>query len=531
MSDNITRDNQLRVGADLGTGYSAFSVQHIKGPFHVTNNNPPLWDVALKRNQPVRIKQIAILLANGEVICGAEDVENAVVSNPEAQYRPMELFKLCLHPEFKDLPEVRNVLDILHASKDDGAVLDFFIDYLCCIFKDIRRFAREDFPQDRDLPADYWDTVKLIATFSVPSMWDDRARGLLRRAALAAGAAHVDFRDEALCNAASYMEKLIKQDAIRPGDRLLTVDCGKGTLDASRSLLLQSDPMRIERIGLTDVNGAGAHTLNVLACDWVTGCEEVVRRLGFDRCCSDMGIEQSEFFRQFSNWIDHIKEGRVPGPEPYHIPINGDPKALHQHLTISVPRELVDHWLNVWVTTAVNFVHKFARTMTPEYAVLTGGGADSRLFRERMTSMLQELGIVVLPGTIKVEHACTRGALTQNAFPPDMPPKQVSFYLARGEPYQPRFHRHVMRRGIIDRDYDEVPNRLVKLMEYTAPPNPDLGPIQPLGAGFHNARTIPIWFQAFDGKLARFEINLLHSETNRPDHRAMYDRNGKLLSE
>lgn len=126
--------------------------------------------------------------------------------------------------------------------------------------------------------AEYWNSITLVPTFSVPSMWTDKARGQLRCAAVRVGVDDVDTQDEALSVAATDMKKLVDFRLIEKGQIIVAIEGGQGTYAIATAELVRKasseSAMRIQPAGLTDGSEAGAGELNRLACESVRTCDE-----------------------------------------------------------------------------------------------------------------------------------------------------------------------------------------------------------------------------------------------------------------
>ena len=305
----IPAGHVLRLGIDLGTGKIQVDCQHIQGTTSL--HDAPIRPICLKDDETARITQIAILPTVGPVIYGISDVAEAITANPTLQDRVLELWKLALHPEFETLEEVVHVLETLFARTDEqidrGAIQDFMEEKLRCLIRDIRDYHKAT-NRNANREASYWNRIPLELQISVPAMWGDHQRGQVRNAACNAlddssPDNKVGLLEEPLCVATVYMLELVKSNSIFEGECLLLVDCGKGTLDIATVKLIRKPskdvPMQLQRIGPCSGNGAGSHTINTQAWEWLLNgnCAEVK---DLDERCAQLGITRREFLRQFS---------------------------------------------------------------------------------------------------------------------------------------------------------------------------------------------------------------------------------------
>lgn len=365
----------LRLGIDLGTGKIQIDGQHLQPG--ISMDDADIIPICLKNDQSARVEQTAILCASGEVIYGTMDVEDAIAADPALQDRVLELWKLALHPECQNLDEVKHVLDTIyarneHGGKDDGAVQDFLEDQLRRLLQDVRDFYKNS-GRNAGKDTAYWDGITLELQISVPAMWGDVQRGIVRNAACNAlrkpgeetPSWRVELREEPLCVSTVYMLALSKSGSIKEGQCLLLIDCGKGTLDIATVKLVRAPSHRVllqlERVGPCSGNGAGSHTVNTQAWRWILSgaCEQV---LNLDERCKHLGITRREFLRQFSIEMDRIKKDIQKIRHGIVVTIMSShgqtgPGRLSR-LQIELPKELVISWYKVWTDSATQLVRE-----------------------------------------------------------------------------------------------------------------------------------------------------------------------------
>lgn len=537
MSDNVDIADQLRIGCDLGTDFSSVSGQHTKGSFNVILNNPEIRMVVLKPRQAIDMMQTAIWHPDRTITYGRQDVKTAITLDPSLQNKVIELYKLTLDPEFQHLEEVQHTLEVLEADEDDSAIQDFWTKYLRCYFDDSRAYYQRT-SHDHRGDAEYWKSIALVPTFSVPSMWSDKARGVLRCAAKAAGAAIVELRDEALCVASAYIHVLLQRGDIEEGDSVTIADCGKGTFDIATVKLIRKpsagQPMVLQRIGLTDGSAAGAHMFNTLANTWVRTCRDVMAHGSFARCCRLLNIPEREFFRQFSLKMDYLKaefDDTVPFTS---VVISGNAGGKIQQLPINIPREDAISFFDGWIYPAVELMRSHLRPRRSagiKWVIPTGGGSKSQIFRDRITEAVQgEFGIPVHE-EFDCPNPCARGALLQHVFTPDKLPDNLFTFLSRREEYCAALHPHAARSECITESSDEpgvfeVSNRLVTILRYSEGRTNSSAQLEE----FFAARTIPMRFAVQDkpGRSPSLEFELYLSESPCKDHSALFNQKGDM---
>jgi hypothetical protein len=447
----------LRIGVDLGTGKIQIDCQHLQGAG--TRDTAEIRPICLKDDQTARIEQIAILPETGPVIYGIIDVEEAIAKTPTLQNKVLELWKLSLHPEFQDLDEVKHVLETLYAKTDEqvdrGAVQDFVEEQLRCVIQDIREYFKTS-NRNAGKDASYWDNIPLELQISVPAMWGDDQRGLVRNAAcnaLGVVIPHnkVELREEPLCVATVYILDLVLSGSIKEGQCLLLIDCGKGTLDIATVKLVRAPSkdvlMQLQRVGPCSGNGAGSHTINTLAWKWVSSgkCQEVP---DIDACCTQLGISKREFLRQFSKEIDRVKNETRSTQSDSFVTIRSSHGGVGPgritRLTIELPHTVIASWYDHWIKSATQLVKEHLDMQNgAQYrcASLTGGGCLSKIFKDAMKAVLSQAPYNIEIGTATAcISPCSQGALQQHYFQEDELPASANFYLALTEEYQAALH-------------------------------------------------------------------------------------------
>jgi hypothetical protein len=524
----------LRLGIDLGTGKIQIDYQHIHGA--VTQQEAEIKPISLKDDQTACTAQIAILPAIGAVIYGTAAVEKAIREDPALQDRVLELWKLALHPEFHHLEEVAHVQETLFAHTneqvDRAAAQDFMEEQLRGIIQDIREYFKAS-SRNAGEDASYWDGIPLELQISVPAMWGDHQKGLVWNAAYdALGNSDprnkIELREEPLCVATVYMLDLVKSRAIREGQCLLLVDCGKGTLDIATVKLVRAPTkdvlMQLQRVGPCSGNGAGSHIINTQAWEWLLsgGCPDVQN---FDQRCEQLGITRRDFLRQFIKGIDRVKS------ETHDMPNGTFVTILSRHgtrlpgqlprLTIELPPQAILTWYKTWTDSAVQLVKEHLNMHNTEqykYASLTGGGCLATAFRAAIRLVLGQApyNIEIATATACISP-CSQGALLQHYFQENKLPPVANFYIAQNEEYEQNIHKNATAQGS---QYKPrvliVEERLQKIMRYE-------------NGTFTGAGRIPLKFLVEDNDIAdRIHVDAYYSGEDLEDHSALRIEGGAL---
>lgn len=517
----------LRIGVDLGTGKIQIDCQHLQGAD--TRDTAEIRPICLKDDQTARIEQIAILPETGPVIYGIVDVEEAVARNPTLQNKVLELWKLSLHPEFQDLDEVKHVLETLYAKTDEqldrGAVQDFVEEQLRCVIWDIREYFKTS-NRNAGKDASYWDNIPLELQISVPAMWGDDQRGLVRNAAcnaLGVGIPNnkVELREEPLCVATVYILDLVLSGSIKEGQCLLLIDCGKGTLDIATVTLVRAPSkdvlMQLQRVGPCSGNGAGSHTINTQAWKWISSgkCQEVP---DLDACCVQLGISKREILRQFSKEIDRVKNETRSTQSDSFVTIRSSHGGVGPgritRLTIELPHTVIVSWYEYWISSAKQLVKEHLDMQDgAQYrcASLTGGGCLSKVFKDAMKTVLSQAPYNIEIGTATAcISPCSQGALQQHYFQEDELPASANFYLALTEEYQAALHKdEAVQRSQYKSSKKVLHERLRRIMRYE-------------NGTFTGADRTPILFLVeADEYGIRIHVDLYYSEDDVEEHSAL----------
>jgi len=366
QSTPMPPDDLLIIGIDAGTGSTRTVAQHIHG-IH-TRESATIGEVWLKEDQDVAISQILILLEDGTVIYGNVDVNKALQQDLDGllqlRERTIRRQKLMLHPGFKHVPDVIHASATIFAERDpEGAIQDLFEDWFRALFNDVRAYFKRDEECNAGKPDSYWDAIPLEIHISVPAMWNDQQRGIMRnsaqRAAKASGKSRKDprisLREEALCVAIYYLGKNL---SAKVGSMYTFVDVGDGTLDITTVEVIRAHskdaPMQLRRVDLCSGNGAGAHMVNAGAWDWLLGTykQDLNKRL------TQLRISRHEFSRQFWKEIDKLKrdiDDSVSG-DPQTARIRGShgrvgPGFMNEW-TIDLPENAIKQWYDAWTIAA-----------------------------------------------------------------------------------------------------------------------------------------------------------------------------------
>jgi hypothetical protein len=399
---SYSKDDTLRIGIDLGTSRTRVFYQHLHGPY--TQITAPIKPVKLKKNQDAAAYQIMVLNGDGSVIYGWNDVNEAILNDPSLQDKAIRRMKLALHEEFENIPDVVHTRKVLNVGKDRGALQDSFEMFLLAVIEDTKAFLKRQVSGAGE-PGSYWDNITLEFQISVPAMWNDAQRGIVRNAAqmaarssaTSAKSLRIELREEALCVATPYMNEMGPAEV---GSLLITVDDGDGTLDIATTELSRAHShtgaMQLRRVGLCSGNGAGAHMVNAEAAKWLLQYSNI------KGMCGKLHISERELLRQFNDAIDYIKEKRVgkrlKGREGSIETVtieSSHGKTGHGYLNekqFAIPYELIMSWYKMWIDTAAKLLKSHLASLPAARrtrAILTGVSCPRFVF---LTRHLTDLG-------------------------------------------------------------------------------------------------------------------------------------------
>jgi hypothetical protein len=517
----------LRGAADVGTANLSVHTQHVHGSYNA--KTAPFREVLLKANQDPNVKQVAILEPNGNVVYGGPDVDARLSQNPGLANRALRLWKMNMIPHFRHHKQVRHNRKILHGKQDAGYMRDFMTDHLRCILDDVRSFYKREFlSDDPEECAEYFayiDSLPIELQIPVPVLMDDDGRADFRIAARLAGATDVELREEPLCVATCYMLELVKYNRIAVGQCILVFDVGGGTADVATVMLVElptpenDHSLVMQRVGLCNGNGAGAHCIEAQAEQWA------LQQPWLEEKCSRLQISVYNFLCQLASGMENVKRDFYNERQSYTIMIHsshgtsGD-SLLDYDFPVSIPRAIIQNWYNIWVDQAKDLLrdHLSTRQHHPyALAIVSGGGSKSAFFLSETTSFLQHQYGIKTPQSLTVPLPCSKGALTQHMLQEDSLPNACHWYIAQSEPYDSKRHRDAKRFARL-REHSEyvtgevmVHDRLVRLMSYTAQ------------EGFQPRRPLLQRFAIEVGPLGRLHLVCYWSERRRAEHSSVYD--------
>jgi hypothetical protein len=300
----------LRSSLDFGTRNMSDHGQLVDNGYNV--QIAPIRLVSLKRYDDPELKNVAAYDKDGTVIYGNRDVAKLLLMSRGLQStsQRLDFVKMAFIPKFRNSREVKHVRKVLHGETDAGYLRDFLTDHFHSIIHDIRayhkRHCTSNDPNEVAKFGVYIDSLPMELQLPVPVMMDDDGRADFRAAAILAGAAEVELREEPLCALAAYMPPLAQSGDVKKGQRVLITDIGGMTVDIATAKLLEApifgDPeLRMQRIGQCHGSGAGSCFLNAQIVD------SLLRRPDLRECLESLEIDEHHLTQQVSDSFDLLK--------------------------------------------------------------------------------------------------------------------------------------------------------------------------------------------------------------------------------
>jgi hypothetical protein len=530
----------LNIGLDLGTKNIDIAAQYVAEgassktaevesvllPSREKVHNPDIRQIALYTG----IADVNVVGTNKSFMYG-KDIGKILSKNRHLHDEVLELTKLALHPEFHDIAEVSHVIKVLTGGIGQATLVAlqiFFTHLLECIVEDIRDHYNAEMSYDAA-----WDTLRLVFQISVPAMWGDKQKGVIRMAARKAGIDKVELREEPLCAATSSILELIKRNHIKQGQCTLQLDIGGGTFDISTNKLVSlpssSEGMVLKRIGKCSGNSAGSQMLNHQLWQRIKGggFSEIP---GLAAECDRLGMTEREFMRQISYHFDAIKyRFNEEDVSSYFVSISGSPEAdkADKSITIAIPRALVLEWHRIWTDKAgelleehLQQIEAFAKHhdlhLEISCVVVTGSGAKSDILRESLGQILSIYLDNVRIRQITTDIPCAKGALMHHVFQEDRLPPVSNFYITQQELYRASKHRRAdVETSQWDSNVEVVNDCLKCIMKFK-------------DKKFFPKAMTPMTFLVEVGPLGRLKVDLWWSERHYPDSSPLTDADGNV---
>ena len=325
-SSRVREVDVIRVPIDYGSAMLKVAAQHFVVD-HALGG--PIDDILLDDRK--QLEQIMVRDDDG-LICGLNAVRNWAATHPDRLNEILEYPKLCLCAKYKDTPTARRVCDALSAKYGDIAeVQELIAAQMVWIKQAVLSFYRNQHIKGRRYPQEYWDAIRIECMITVPCMWDESARGVMRNAAASAGVSNIAILLEPLSVAAVEMDKMRGIGDIGANETVAFLDIGHSTADlasvmetASKSNDRRSS-LRI--VGTPFGDDVGAQVLHVAAEEaMIQKCQEMYGGCTVADVCRRLGnMPEHEFLRRFSEAFGLRKKG-FPGEQVYHVSVSGMPE-------------------------------------------------------------------------------------------------------------------------------------------------------------------------------------------------------------
>jgi hypothetical protein len=471
----------LRLCIDYGTTHASCHSQLVDGDH--TSQTAPIQPVRLKQHHGLETKQISCYDKQTEsVMYGSRDVTNYLLTcqDPQSASQTLQFVKMASIPQFRHSEHVKHVREVLHGEEDTGYLRDFLRDHFVSMFRDALAFHKRQCPsfnlEERTAYAAYIDSLPIELQLPVPVMMDDGGRADFRNAALSAGAAEVELREEPLCVAATYMLKLARTGYVKEGQCILVADIGGMTADFATTKLLDDSELRMQRVGQCHGNGAGSHSLNAQLI------HHVLQEPDLEECLERLEIDQHNLVQQLSDWFDDVKrEIDTGGKRDYLFPVrsshgqSGVEGRAHNKV-FRFSRDTILGFYLIWIEEVKEELRKHISTKSRETfagAIIVGGGSRSVMFQEEIAKFLGTRRIRILTSVV-CELPCSEGGLTQHFFEKDTLPTPCVWYISQMEEYceqthaDAKLHTSLQHQSAFDSTVRIVHDRLVEIKRYSS---------------------------------------------------------------
>jgi hypothetical protein len=392
----------------------------------------------------------------------------------------LEFVKMACIPKFKNSREVRRIREHLNAENDTGYLRDFLAEHFTSIFCDIRAYYKRQYPindpEDNAKYADYIDSLPIELQLPVPVTMGDDGRADLRFAALQAGAAEVELREEPLCALTAYMPELSRNKCVHKNQDVMLVDVGGMRVDTASAELLEAPEfgdleLRMKRKGQCHGNTAGSCYLNAQIID------SLLQRNDLQDCLEYLGVDEYYVTQRLSDKFDLLKRDiSQSGVRDFVFTVYAE--GRNRSWPFQFTRDTVLQIYDKWMEKVEVPIREHLGTRTPDeidqYAgvVLVGNGARSSMLREHLKAFFKPYGLRVLEFPIG-EPPCSRGALTQHLIRDVLPPT-CFFYISRTEDFYKTLHpdaelyKHLQHALELDATRKVVHHRLLEIKCYSA---------------------------------------------------------------
>lgn len=504
----------------------------------------PIQPVELKNHDGHEAKQVAIYDQDGNVMYGSRDVTGYLFTcqDPQSSFRTLQFVKMAAIPKFRHSEEVRHVREVLHGEEDTGYLRDFLEDHFVSILSDIRAFHKRQCPSfdpmERAAYATHIDSLPIELQLPVPVMMDDDGRADFRIAAVSAGAAEVELREEPLCAAATYMPALARAGCVKIGQCVLIIDVGGMTADFATTKLLQppssdGSGLRMQRIGQCHGNAAGSNFLNAQVQ------QSLLEEPDLQECLLRLEIDRHNLLQQLSDWFDGVKrEIDTPGKHEFSFLAQSSHgqsgvEGLSHHEVFQFSRNKILQFYSNWIEYVKQELKKHLSTKVGETfagVIMVGGGTRSAMLKENLAEFLATYGIHVLTKVV-CELPCSQGGLTQHCFERDTLPSPCFWYISRTEPYcetthpDAKLHENLQLPSEFDPTVTVVHDRLIKIKQFSEQegflPKKNRRLLLEVRVLMHDDPS--------KRRQGRLHIPLLWSEIPRNEHSPVYTHQGQRL--
>mmetsp|Transcript_13369 Transcript_13369/g.31322 ORF Transcript_13369/g.31322 Transcript_13369/m.31322 type:complete len:586 (-) Transcript_13369:405-2162(-) len=310
----------------------------------------------------------------------------------------------------------------------------------------VRKEAMEEINKSQLVAAIGVEEVQWVVT--VPAIWKDKAKGLMREAAMKAGMItsldssnlQLALEPEAACMACETESKRMKV-----GNKFMVLDCGGGTVDITTYSVVSTDPWRIEELAVPsggpwgstfvdaqfekfvqDLIGADTFRRFKPSAGWVELMEtwENVKL-----SCNEVESFDGDLTKaiNFAPMLDYLQGKTIASLVAEYNRRYGSNLQTRRATTVLVPLSKIQNFFRPVVEKIVKHVSDLLERTPVDYILLVGGFAESKFLMHRVKNAFENDNTrVVVP--LRPSLAVVRGA--------------VSFSLGKGQQIQSRLARY-----------------------------------------------------------------------------------------
>lgn len=435
IDERVTPVKQLRhsektcvVGVDFGTARTGYAYAFVRNPDEIFSKQPG--------GQEAGKTHSSILLSADQkfIAFGSKAREEYFEHDERGLF--FENYKMGLDDDLGSAPSA------IALNQQRVPLLTVIVETLGFV----RKEAMEEINKSQLVAAIGVEEVQWVVT--VPAIWKDKAKGLMREAAMKAGMItsldssnlQLALEPEAACMACETESKRMKV-----GNKFMVLDCGGGTVDITTYSVVSTDPWRIEELAVPsggpwgstfvdaqfekfvqDLIGADTFRRFKPSAGWVELMEtwENVKL-----SCNEVESFDGDLTKaiNFAPMLDYLQGKTIASLVAEYNRRYGSNLQTRRATTVLVPLSKIQNFFRPVVEKIVKHVSDLLERTPVDYILLVGGFAESKILMHRVKNAFENDNTrVVVP--LRPSLAVVRGA--------------VSFSLGKGQQIKSRLARY-----------------------------------------------------------------------------------------